>query len=90
MKKICIVATDGKHHTIHLHGHDFVILKTEYPEYINGTGMWEKPNADLECPDKRMCRKMRWRNPQSFSLEAEQYPISVSSLTFDETFIIFQ
>ena len=41
-----------------MHGHDFVILKTGYPEYNKTSSLWDTPNSDLECPDKKMCRKM--------------------------------
>ena len=54
-------AADGKHHTIHLHGHDFVIMKTGFPIADPKTGQLIEKNKDLYCADK-LCRDMHWRN----------------------------
>ncbi|XP_065052890.1 uncharacterized protein LOC135682090 [Rhopilema esculentum] len=51
----------GHHHTIHLHGYDFVVLKTGFPEFDQSTGEMIRKNSDLYCIDK-LCRKMRWSN----------------------------
>eukprot|EP00794_Sanderia_malayensis_P000836 gene835-132_t len=51
----------GHHHTIHLHGHDFVVLKTGFPEADPITGDLLRNNRDLVCEDK-LCRKTRWIN----------------------------
>ena len=72
--------TDGKYHTIHMHGHDFVILKTGYPEYNKTSSLWDTPNSDLECPDKKMCRKMRWTKDQDdYQLDSNKYPVTVKN-----------
>jgi len=67
----------GKHHTIHLHGHDFVILKTGYPDFNETTGLWTNLNSDIECPDEHICRKMRWTNSSDhLSLTPDNRPLS--------------
>ena len=68
----------AKHHAIHLHGHDFAVLKTEYPEYSNITGYTSGHNKNLECPDEKMCRKMKWTKQQHFQLQSESNPTTVS------------
>ena len=49
----------GHHHTIHLHGYDFVALKTGFPVADPETGEFISKNKDIYCFDK-LCRKMRW------------------------------
>ena len=49
----------GNHHTVHLHGYDFVVLKTGFPEADPETGGFISKNKDIYCFDK-LCRKMRW------------------------------
>ena len=71
---------DGKHHTIHLHGHDFVVLKTEYPDYNDTTGYMNGHNKDLECPDERMCRKMKWANDEHLTLKPDNRPLTVTRI----------
>ena len=64
-----------------MHGHDFVILKTGYPEYNKTSSLWDTPNSDLECPDKKMCRKMRWTKDQyDYQLDSNQYPVTVKKI----------
>ena len=48
---------DGKHHTIHLHGHGFVVMKTGFPIADPKTGQLIEKNKDLYCADK-LCRDM--------------------------------
>ena len=56
-----VETADGKHHTIHLHGHDFVVMKTGFPIADSKTGELIEKNKDLYCADK-LCRDMHWRN----------------------------
>ena len=51
----------GHHHSIHLHGHDFVVIKTGFPIADPKTGELIEKNKDLYCADK-LCRDMHWRN----------------------------
>ncbi len=51
----------GHHHTIHLHGHDFIVLKTGFPQMDRKTGKTIGRNKDITCPDK-LCRKSHWNN----------------------------
>ena len=52
---------NAHHHSIHLHGHDMIVLKTGFPEFNQSTGEVTKPNQDIYCPDK-LCRQTRWVN----------------------------
>ena len=54
-------AVHGHHHTIHLHGHDFVILKTGFPVSNPKTGEFIRNNEDMYCADE-LCREMHWVN----------------------------
>ena len=42
----------GHHHTIHLHGHDFVVIKTGFPIADPKTGELIEKNKYLYCADK--------------------------------------
>jgi FtsP/CotA-like multicopper oxidase with cupredoxin domain len=48
----------GNHHAMHLHGHDFAVLKIGYPEYHNETGHWTKANSDISC--NHLCTNPTW------------------------------
>ena len=51
----------SNHHIIHLHGHDFVVIKTGFPVSDPNTGEFIKNNEDLYCVDE-LCREMHWTN----------------------------
>ena len=40
---------DGAAHPIHLHGHDFYVIKTGYPDYSSEDNTFERANGDIEC-----------------------------------------
>ena len=62
----------GHHHTIHLHGHDFVVLKSGFAKFNHTSGLMIQHNTDVHCPD-RLCRENKWANyanvSKSFNLK---------------------
>ncbi|KAK0046548.1 laccase [Biomphalaria pfeifferi] len=57
----------GWAHPIHLHGHDFHVLKIGYPDYNNTTGRYIKDNFDIDCRgypkrDQSFCNFATWSN----------------------------
>ena len=47
------------HHSVHLHGQNFAILKIGYPEYNHTTGRAIAMNGDIQC-DGDMCMSPSW------------------------------
>lgn len=66
----------GHHHSIHLHGYDFVVVKTGFPEADPKTGFYAERTKDVYCVD-RLCRKMRWVNYEEVAktFKVEKAPI---------------
>ncbi|XP_055883275.1 uncharacterized protein LOC106072733 isoform X3 [Biomphalaria glabrata] len=57
----------GWAHPIHLHGHDFHVLKIGYPDYNNNTGRFIQDNFDIDCRgypkrDQSFCNFATWSN----------------------------
>uniref|UniRef100_A0A2C9M1W6 Plastocyanin-like domain-containing protein n=2 Tax=Biomphalaria glabrata TaxID=6526 RepID=A0A2C9M1W6_BIOGL len=57
----------GWAHPMHLHGHNFHVLKIGYPEYNNVTGQYSKENLDVDCRgdldrEKSFCNSATWTN----------------------------
>ena len=47
------------HHSIHLHGYDFAVVKVGYPPYNSTTGFRNGSNEDLQC-DNSLCSLVSW------------------------------
>ena len=52
--------TELEHHPIHIHGHEFVILKMGYPSFDPVTGLMDGNNEDVECMNA-LCSVAKWR-----------------------------
>lgn len=48
-------------HPVHLHGHQFHVIKIGYPKYDEVTGIATARNSDIQCLDYD-CTKATWRN----------------------------
>lgn len=47
---------------VHLHGHQFHVVKIGYPKYDVATGIAITPNQDIQCLDDH-CTKATWTVP---------------------------
>ena len=55
----------GTTHPIHLHGHQFEVVKVGYPIY-NDTGLFLANTPDIDCDSLEngpFCSRPRWTNP---------------------------
>uniref|UniRef100_A0ABM0LYS5 Laccase-23-like n=1 Tax=Saccoglossus kowalevskii TaxID=10224 RepID=A0ABM0LYS5_SACKO len=52
----------GLSHPIHLHGHEFHVLKTGYGQYDNVTGMLLDVTHDIDCHGDMYCHRATWTN----------------------------
>ncbi|KAJ8298492.1 hypothetical protein KUTeg_025023 [Tegillarca granosa] len=48
-------------HPIHMHGHQFHVLKMAFPDYNRFTGAIESPSPDIDC-DTPYCNYPTWKN----------------------------
>ena len=57
-------------HPIHLHGHNFAVLKMGFAEYNETTALFTDHNPDVVCSN-RLCKNPRWNGqpPQHLNLE---------------------
>ena len=64
------------HHTVHLHGHSFAVLKVGYADLNATSGFHTVPNQDIQCTSTKeaLCSTSRWRN-QRPELNKENPPI---------------
>ena len=63
------------HHTIHLHGYNFAVLKMGYPEYNQTSDYWIKQvNNDIKC-DSKLCAFAKWRQGHATNLNLANPPI---------------
>nr|UCK81628.1 laccase-1 [Arenicola marina] len=54
---------NGNSHPIHLHGYNFQVVKTGFPEYNPDNNYFLSSNDDLECvPGSNSCNLVTWRN----------------------------
>ena len=61
-------------HTIHLHGHQFAVLKMGFAEYNETTALFTDHNPDIVCPN-RLCKSPRWNGQPPVDLNLEDPPI---------------
>ena len=50
------------HHPVHLHGHNFAVLKMGFAEQNETSGFWSRMNQDIYCASQNefICSKPRW------------------------------
>ena len=61
-------------HPIHLHGHNFAVLKMGFAEYNETTALFTDHNPDIVCPN-RLCKSPRWNGQPPDDLNLENPPI---------------
>ncbi len=56
-------------HPVHLHGHNFAVVKMGFPSYNETDGLFIDANPDIVCPN-RLCKAPRWNGqpPTDFNL----------------------
>ncbi|XP_069130310.1 uncharacterized protein [Argopecten irradians] len=52
----------GLQHPIHIHGHDFHVLKVAYSNYNTSSGISLGMNEDIECETHVWCDQPKWKN----------------------------
>ena len=76
--QLTFVNTDANigtsHHPVHLHGHNFAVLKIGYPDYNETAGVCAKPNNEIEC-DTNLCASAKWREGHATDLNFNNPPI---------------
>ena len=57
-------AGSGWGHPIHLHGHSFYLLKSQFPLQNQTTGLASHDNSDIDCGGGlNFCNSASWKNP---------------------------
>ena len=62
------------HHGVHLHGHNFAVLKMGFPEHNETTGEWSKPTEDIVC-DTNLCADAKWKKGHPKKMNLKNPPI---------------
>ncbi len=57
----------GQPHPVHLHGHNFQVIKIGWPTYDPDTKFFVKDNADLNCTLNHNCNTAIWADPSWLS-----------------------
>ena len=78
------------HHPIHLHGHDFAILKIGYPDYNETTGADLKQNEDIECDSRRICGRAQWRAGNTDHLNLINPPIKDTVIVPSRGYVVLR
>lgn len=64
------------HHSVHLHGHNFAVLKVGFAKQNETTGFWSAMTNDLVCTNENeyLCTKPRWNGARPV-LNKEKPPL---------------
>lgn len=77
------------HHSMHLHGHDFYVLRVGYPDFNHTSGYFTTPNPDIACGDN-FCTNPTWAAGSSPVLNLDRPPVKDTVVVPSQGYVVIQ